>query len=371
MAKKNKIIRKNHGQSPGSLIYIGKEKENALATHIKCLFYNETQYQHLEIKDINQCILPKTDEILWLNVDGIHESKVIEDLGKCYHLHPLMLEDVLNTNQKPKLEFYNSKIVQTDNLSPKMPKEVLFVTLKMIEYNELNNAIETEHLSLVLGKGLVISFQEERKRDIFENIYQRIETSVGKTRKNGADYLFYSLLDIVVDYYFLVIDKISEDLEELETEIINSQIEKSKITLYSTKSQITQMRKAVVPLREIMNRLIREESELIDPSTNLYFRDVQDHITQVLETLDSQREITASLLELYLAQASNKMNNVMKVLTVISVIFMPLTFLAGIYGMNFDNMPELHWQNGYFYLLGLMAVLGMGMMVYFKNKKWI
>ncbi len=355
MGHKTKIARSNLGKSPGSLIYIGKE--TALDTKIKCLVYNEAQYEYITIKHIDQCVLPQSGEVLWLNVDGIHDPKIIEKIGECYKIHPLMLEDVLNTDQKPKIEFFNDSL--------------LFVTFKMMEYNNQTNEVMTEHVSLILGNGFVISFQEEGKKDIFENIYLRIQTSAGKTRKNGADYLFYSLIDLLVDNYFLVIDKLGEDIEQLESDIINRHDPKTKLTLYSIKRQLSAMRKIVLPLREILSQIIRNESDFIENNTQMYFRYVQDHIVHIIESLDAYRETMNSLLDLYLSQISNKMNNIMKVLTVISVIFIPLTFLAGIYGMNFDNMPELHWQNGYFYLLGLMGASVVLMLLYFKNKKWI
>jgi magnesium transporter len=267
------------------------------------------------------------------------------------------MEDILNTQQKPKFEYYDD--------------EQLFITLKMMDFNPYTREIEVEHLSFILGENFVISFQEERTKDIFDPILQRLKTSAGKTRKNGADYLLYALIDLVVDNYFVVLEQVSENMERLEEDILKTAKQKSLNDLYSIKRELTIMRKTVFPLREMLLNLIREEAPLISPNTVLYLRDVHDHITQVLETVDSYRELVASLMDLYLSQASNRMNNVMKVLTVISVIFMPLTFVAGIYGMNFDNMPELHWKYGYYYVWGFMIMSVIGMLIYFKKKGWL
>jgi magnesium transporter len=228
-----------------------------------------------------------------------------------------------------------------------------------------------EHLSFILGSNYLISFQEERSRDIFDAIDVRLKTSAGKTRKNGADYLLYALMDIVIDNYFVTLEQISENIERLEDEIIKTTKQKSMTEIYGMKRELMLMRKIIFPLRDMLSNLIREEAPLITPNTALYLRDVHDHVTQVIETVDSYRELVASLMDLYLSQAGNRMNNVMKVLTVISVIFMPLTFIAGIYGMNFDNIPELHWQNGYYYVWGFMLALVIGMLVYFKRKDWL
>ena len=241
----------------------------------------------------------------------------------------------------------------------------------MIEFNPYTHEIEVEHLSFILGKNYVISFQEERTRDIFDPIIQRLKASAGKTRKNGSDYLLYSLMDLVVDNYFLVLEKIAENIERLEDDIINTKKQISMTEMYSIKRELMLMRKIVFPLREMLSNLIREEAPLITPNTALYLRDVHDHVTQVLETIDSYRELVASLMDLSLSQAGNRMSNVMKVLTVISVIFMPLTFIAGIYGMNFDYMPELRWHYGYYSVWTFMITLVIGMLIYFRRKDWL
>ena len=356
MSKRYKVQNANLGTSPGTLTYVGEEVKFATKVH----------WTQFNLEDYKTYTFPKlldfelelaADHTYWLNVDGIHEPKVIETVGKIFDLHPLVMEDILNTQQKPKFEYYDD--------------EQLFITCKMIEFNPHTREIEVEHLSFILGENFVISFQEERSRDIFDPVLQRIKASAGKTRKNGADYLLYSLLDLVVDNYFIVLEQISENMERLEEDIIKTAKQKSMTELYGIKRELTLLRKVVFPLREMLLNLIREEAPLITPNTALYLRDVQDHVTQVLETIDSYRELVASLMDLNLSQASTRMNNVMKVLTVISVIFMPLTFVAGVYGMNFDNMPELHWHYGYYYVWGFMILSVIGMLVYFKKKDWL
>lgn len=356
MSKRYIIQNKNLGTSPGTLTYVGKEVD--FVTKILWTSYNFEEYEVAKIPTLDTFNVELTEnKTYWMNVDGIHEPAVIATIGEMFTLHPLMLEDILNTQQKPKFEYYN--------------EEQLFVTLKMIEYNPYTREVEIEHLSFVMGDGYVISFQEERSKDIFEPILTRIKASAGKTRKNGADYLLYSLIDLVVDNYFSVLDKLSENMERLEEDIIKNPNPKSLNELYSMKRELTLMRRAIFPLREMLANLIREEAPLITSNTSLYLRDVLDHVMQVVETIDSFRDLGASLMDLYLSQASNKMNNVMKVLTVISVIFMPLTFVAGIYGMNFDYMPELHWQYGYYVVWGVMIFLVITMLLWFKRKNWL
>jgi magnesium transporter len=356
MSNRFKIKSSNAGTSPGTLTYVGQEVKFETS-----IYWTEFNFENYKIHNFPKLLdfelKLDPDKTYWLNVDGIHEPKVIETVGVIFNLHPLVMEDILNSQQKPKFEYYD--------------EQQLFITFKMIEYNHYTREIEVEHLSFILGKNYLISFQEERSRNIFEPISLRLKTSAGKTRKNGADYLLYALMDLVVDNYFVVLEEMSENIERLEDSIIKTTKQKSMTEIYSMKRELMLMRKVVFPLREMLSNLIREEAPLISANTVLYLRDVHDHVSQVIETIDSYRELVASLMDLYLSQAGNRMNNVMKVLTIISVIFMPLTFIAGIYGMNFDNIPELHWHNGYYYVWGIMISLVIGMLIYFKTKDWL
>lgn len=349
---------KNLNTSPGTVTYVGQEIEHA--TRIWRIEYNTENYRIDKSGRLSACTLPsaKAPFVTWLDVDGIHQPQVIEAIGTQYQLHPLLLEDVVNTQQKPKLEPYNDTN--------------LFLTLKMLYYNEPLAEIESEHISFVLGRNYLVSFQEERTADIFDPVLTRIKASAGKTRRNGADYLLYALLDIIVDNYFAVLERVGENLDELEDQIIRNQASQPTLAmLYALKRELTFMRRQVWPVREMVGALMREEYSMVKRSTHPYLRDLYDHIAQVIETLDSYRELVPGLMDVYLSTVSNRMNSVMKTLTIFSAIFMPLTFIVGVYGMNFDNIPELHWRYGYLIVLGVMALTTVGLIVYFRRRGWM
>lgn len=351
------------GTSPGTLTYVGQEITHA--TKIKRVEYNEEDYQIDESGKLSACKLPNGEapHVLWLDVDGIHEASVVGALGKQFRLHPLLLEDVMNTEQKPKIDLY-------DDARSSSP--VVFVTLKMLYHNSRRQEIDAEHVSLVLGSNFLLSFQEERTEDIFKPVLDRIKLSSGKTRRNGADYLLYATMDVVVDHYFVVMEGMAEKLDDIEDRIIRDVAGRDTLArLYALKREMGLMRRYVQPLRDMLGVLLREESALVHPATIPFLRDLADHVNQVVETLDAYRELIPGLLDVYLSTTSNRMNSVMKTLTIFSAIFMPLTFIAGIYGMNFDNMPELHTRNGYFWTLGVMFTIGVGMVVYFRRRGWM
>jgi magnesium transporter len=359
MAKRLTAPNPSLNTSPGTLTYVGQDMEHDI--RIRLIEYNARQVDEREIKKLSECRGSDRDDVVtWLNVDGIHRPDVVGEIGRHYGLHPLLLEDVLNTQQKPKLDYYG--------------EDVLFVVLKWLEFNPFNREVEAEHVSLVLGNQYVISFQEERDRDIFAPIRERLRASAGKTRTNGADYLLYALFDTVVDNYLLVTEKLGEQLETLEERLFQSPRERIINDLYSVKREVMLMRKAVYPLRELVNNLLREagsEESFLTANTQLYLRDVSDHVSQAVETLDGYRELVASLMDLYQSTVSNRLNNVLKVLTVISVIFMPLTFVAGIYGMNFDYIPWLHWRYGFWAVMAVMIGI-VGLMLYwFRRREWL
>lgn len=360
MSKKRRYqtSQKNLGTSPGTITYVGQEIEHA--TKVKRIEYNEADYRVDDSGRISLCKLPhiETPHITWIDVDGIHEPAVIERIGQQFHLHPLLLEDIANTEQKPKLEQYNNT--------------VLFVTMKMLYCNQQTMDVDAEHISLVLGPNFLVSFQEERTADIFEPVMTRIEAGAGKTRRAGADYLLYSLMDVVVDNYFRVLEAIGESLDEQEDRIIRNRAEQSTLsTLYALKRELALTRRHIWPLREMIATLLRDESPLVQSQTMPFLRDLNDHVTQLIETTDSYREIIPGLMDVYLSTVSNRMNSVMKTLTIFSAIFMPLTFIVGVYGMNFENMPELTWHYGYFMVLGGMAVVAGGMIIYFRRRGWL
>lgn len=349
---------KTLGTSPGTLTYVGEEIEHK--TRIKRIDFNAAEYHVDDRTRLSTCQLPadETPFVHWIDVDGIHEPNVVAALGQQYHLHPLLLEDVMNTEQKPKIELYDETVV--------------FVTLKMLHHSRQRQEIETEHISLVLGKNYLISFQEERTTDIFEPVIERIKASSGKTRRNGADYLLYALMDVIIDHYLLITERIGEKMDELEEYIVQERAtQQTMTTLYTLKRELAFIRRTVLPLRDILGTLIRGESDLIRHSTQPFLRDLADHANQVIETLDAYRELIAGLMEMYYSIVSNRMNSVMKTLTIFSAIFMPLTFIVGVYGMNFEHMPELQTRYGYYVVWGVMVATFVGMLIYFRRRGWI
>ncbi|AEI50043.1 magnesium/cobalt transporter CorA [Runella slithyformis] len=344
------------GLSPGTLVYVGPEV--AKDTTLKLVEYNEKYHEERVVRNLRECrISGEKPYISWLDVDGIHESEVIEAVGQLHHVHPLLLEDIMNTRQKPKIEFYNDTYV--------------FVSLKMLYWRDQEGQLDAEHVSFLLGSNYLISFQEKRTNDIFGPVLDRIKASVGKTRRNGADYLLFSLIDLMVDTYLEILERMSEELEELEGQILAGKHKDPITQLYNLKRQLTLMRKYVWPLRDMLSQGLRENSKLIGKSTFPYFRDVHDHVTNVIESIDSNRELLTGLIDIHYSTLSSRMNSVMKTLTIYSAVFMPLTFIAGIYGMNFNNMPELRQPNGYFYTLGGMGVLAIGLLIYFRRRGWM
>jgi magnesium transporter len=355
--KTKRYKRHNLLTSPGTLVYIGPETE--LKTRIKKIQYNEKVFTESAVKSLIECVPGERSEglITWLNVDGIHQTSLIEKLGTLYELHPLLLEDVVNTEHKPKIELYDSGH--------------LFVTLKMLHIDsELPLSISAEHVSFVLGHNYLISFQEELSDDIFTSVLARLKASVGKTRKNGADYLMFALMDVVIDNYFIILEKLGDQLDLAEDQVIRGSKHFTLADLYALKREITLVRRFIWPVRDIINQLIREDNPLVSKKSVPYYRDLYDHVVQMIDTIDSYRELLASLADVHLSTMSNRMNAVMKTLTIFSAIFMPLTFIVGVYGMNFDNMPELHFHYGYFYTWALMLLVTVGMVFYFKWRRW-
>jgi magnesium transporter len=345
---------KGIGQLPGSLIYIGNKSVNDVK--ITILEYDEAGFTEREATGIEECAPIPGKGIKWINIDGIQQTEVLREIGRQYGLHDLVLEDILNTELRPKIEFSDTYVL---------------VSLKMLSYDSDSDEIEAEQVSMVLGHGYVLSFQEDRVGDVFDPIRNRIRTAAGKIRRAGADYLLYSLLDVIVDNYFLVLEKVGEQVEELEEEITHNPDRENLSAIYALKRELIYMRKAIWPLREIVSTLVREENSLIRKDTHKYLRDVYDHTIQVIDTTESYRDVTASLLDLYMSGVSNRTNDTMKVLTIISTIFMPLTFIAGIYGMNFDFIPELKWRYGYFAVIGVMFIICLVMLYWFRRKRWI
>jgi len=290
-----------------------------------------------------------------MNVDGLHQVEILEKLGECYGLHPLVLEDILNTDQRPKMEDYG---------------EYIYIVLRDLDYSDKSNEIEGEQISLIVGSNFVFSFQE-REGDTFDPIRDRIRNNKGRIRKMGADYLAYALLDSIVDNYFIILEKLGEKIEGLEEKLVTTPTQETLQTIHHLKRELLFLRKGVWPLREVINSLAKGESSLVTEPTRVYLRDVYDHTIQTIDTIETYRDMVSGMLDIYLSSVSNRLNSVMKVLTIIATIFMPLTFLAGVYGMNFKFMPELEWRWGYPLVWLIMAGIGISMIIYFRRKKWL
>jgi len=280
---------------------------------------------------------------------------LISTQGKHFNIHPLILEDIANTEQRPKMEDFD---------------DYLFLILKMICFEEKDKRIKVEQVGLILGPNFVISFQEE-KGNVFDPVKQRIISGKGRIRTRGADYLAYALIDVIVDGYFLIIERIGDQIEDLEEDLLDGQRPETMQDIHSLKREMLQFRKSVWPLQEIIRRLERGESDMFNESTEIYLKDVHDHTIHVIDTIEIFNDMLSGLLDLYISSISNKINQIMKVLTIIATIFIPLTFIAGVYGMNFKYMPELGWRYGYPMVLLVMFIIGVGIMIYARKKGWL
>ncbi len=345
--------KKKLGLSPGSIIYTGDKETQEL--FIDSFDYNSEfldEKSHANIEDVFH--YKTTKSVSWININGLNHVNAIEKIGNHFNLHPLTLEDIVNTSHRPKIDDYDNYV---------------FVVLKMLYYND-KDEIVNEQVCFILGENYVLSFQEA-EGDVFETVRERIRYAKGRIRTLGSDYLLYALIDAVTDHYFMVIETMSNKIEDLEDNLFNGfSQEEISVQIQNLKREILKVRRAIFPLREIISKIEKNENNFIKDRTIHYFRDVYDHVIQISESIEIYRDMIWGLMDMYMTTISNRMNEVMKVLTVISTIFIPLTFLSGIYGMNFANMPELHYKYSYFILWGIMIVLFLGMLYYFKKKKW-
>ena len=341
------------GMPPGSLVHTGKVYESQ--TSIEFLCYDENNFTITESNNIQEIFpLLQLGKVNWIKITGLHEVSIFEELGKHFGIHPLMLEDILNTHHLPKFEDYG---------------EHLFFTLKDLSLKDANNIVDKKQLSFILGNHYLISF-EEHKSDLFTPIVNRIKSHKGKLRMMQNDYLLYALTDVITDNYLRIIDNMDDDMEAIEEELLNN---RSKLVLNKIlfkRKQHLSLKKSVIPVLEETRKLHHSESTLINEKTYIYFQDILDHLSQVTQNLDTFREMISNLSELYLANNDIQMNDVMKRLTVVSTIFIPLTFIVGLYGMNFRYFPELQWQYGYLYIWVFMVLLSIGMVIYLKKRQW-
>ena len=322
---------------------------------ISVIDYGKDTFEKHDQLTADQCVsLRDSATVTWINVDGVRDVDVVQRLGDIFGLHPLTLEDIVNTHQRPKLEDF---------------EDYIYIVLKMPRYDSERRDFIDEQVSFILRPGCVLSFQE-RHGDVFDPIRERIRGGRGRIRKAGADYLMYALVDAVVDGYFVLLESVGEQVETIEEELAREPSQAVMRRIHNLKRETILVRRAIWPLREVISSLSKNDSNLIEDATMIYLRDVYDHTIQVIDTIESLRDILSGLLDLYLSSVSNRMNEVMKVLTVIATMFIPLTFVAGIYGMNFQNMPELSWRWGYPAVWGIMVVMLVGMLAFFKRKRW-
>ncbi len=301
---------------------------------------------------------PPADDtvITWINVDDVHDPRVVHRFGERFGIHPLVLEDIHNTRQRPKLDDYD---------------DYLFIALKMLTWNDRTRAIQTEQVSLIVMPRLVLSFQERTPNDVFEPVREALRQKRGRIRHEGADYVSYSLIDAIVDHYFVVLESLGNEIDRLEDQIVEESSTDVMRKLQELKRELAFLRNSVWPLRDVVIRLERADSPFIQRQTAIYLRDVYDHTVQVIETVETYRDIAGGMLDIYLSSINNRLNNVMKVLTIISTIFIPLTFISSVYGMNFDHMPELGWTFGYpLVLLVMLALIG-AMLYVFRRERWL
>lgn len=345
------------GTSPGTLR--PPEVKRVEKVTITVIDYNADTYHERMVTAVEDCfVYCDTPTITWINVIGLHEVDVLQKLGEKFGLHPLALEDVLNTGQRPKLDDY---------------EQHYFIILRELRWR---GKLEADQISLFLGHKYVITLQET-EWDVFDPVRERIRRGKGRIRRMGADYLAYALIDRVVDELFPILESYGERLEELEGELIDHPTRETLQEIHRIKRDLLTLRRTIWPEREIINALMREESKLIRRDTKIYLRDVYDHTVQLVEIIETYRELAASMLDVYLSSLSNRLNEIMKMLTLIATIFIPLTFIVGIYGMNFNpeaspwNMPELNWYWGYPVVLAAMAAIVLGMLVYFRRKGWL
>lgn len=343
---------KKTGLPPGTLVHIGERKSDHVTVAV--FHYNGVGCEERQAEQPDLLAPPADESVVWINVSGVHKMEVLETLGKQFVLHPLLLEDVANTDQRPKLDDYET---------------YFFLVMKMLSLTDARE-IAVEQVSLVLGRNYVISFQENGT-DVFQPVRDRLRGGKGRLRQSGADYLLYALVDAIVDQYFAVLESMGEKIEALQHTVVDDPKPETLNDIHALKSQLLFLRRAVWPLRDVMNNLSRSDCPFLQEATKLFFRDVYDHVVQIVDTIETLREMVSASLDIYLSSVSYRLNAVMRVLTVITTIFMPLSFIASIYGMNFEHMPELRTRWGYPLVLAVMIAVGVGMLLLFRKKRWL
>jgi magnesium transporter len=354
MARLIKKRAQKAGLPPGTLVYTGEKSDRQ--AQITVIEYDEHNYAAKDLPAITECLILKDKPgVTWINVVGIHDLANVENLGGCLNLHPLVLEDILSTDQRPKLEDFG---------------DYIYLVLKSLRYGDETDEIDARQISLIIGANYVLSFCEGNE-DLFQPVALRIRNNLGRIRRSGADYLAYALMDLIVDNYFVILERLGETIEFLEEELVSRPLPATLQSIHKLKLDMIILRKSIWPLREVISKLQRRESPLIKEPTGIYLKDVYDHAIQVIETIETYRDMLSGMVDIYLSSMSNRLNEVMKVLTIIATIFIPLTWIAGVYGMNFKSMPELEWRYGYAVVMLSMVSIALVMLIFFKKKKWL
>jgi magnesium transporter len=341
------------GAPPGTLVHVGEQSTDQVRVRVLDYDHDKLSDQWLPVSERIRPLM-QSGSVSWIHADGVHEVGVVESLGQALGLHPLVMEDILNTDQRPKLEPYD---------------DYLFVVLKMLEYDDACHETRSQQVSVVIGKHYVLSLQE-RPNKAFDQIRERLQAG-RRIRFLGSDYLAYALIDAITDHYFTVLEKFGDEVELLEDELMGAPNPEILNRIHHLKREMLLLRKAIWPLREVLSSLSRNDLELISDSTRLYLRDVYDHVVHALDTVETLRDLLTGMIDLYMSTVSNRMNEVMKVLTIIATLFMPLTFIAGVYGMNFEYMPELVHPWGYPAVMVAMLLVVLGLLYFFRRKGWI
>ncbi|MCM2271913.1 MAG: magnesium/cobalt transporter CorA [candidate division Zixibacteria bacterium] len=353
MALGIKRVRKKAGLQPGAMVFSGPERTHPV--RISILHYADSRVDESKNVAVEEALMPfDRPGVTWIDLNGIHDTTLVETIGKHFSLHPLVLEDLVTTGQRPKLEDYG---------------DYLFLTIKRISLTAPHKTLGIEELSIIVGRNYVLTFQETEE-DSFTAVKDRLRKGTDRFLKSGTDYLAYALVDMVVDNYFAVLEELGEQFEQVQNQVLASPTPMTLRTVYRLKNDLIMMRRSIWPLRDVIIGMQRNESPLITHATALYLRDVQDHTVQIMDTIETLRDMLAGTLDIYMSSVSNRMNQVMKILTMIATIFIPLTFVVGIYGMNFDFMPELHWQYGYPLIMGVMFLVVVVMLWWFRRNKW-
>lgn len=345
---------KKAGLPPGTATYTGDK--NNVTPVIKVLCYDTKNYTETSGETLNECLpIPPTAGITWINVKGLHDTSIIEDIAQRYNIHPLTVEDILNLGQRPKVEEYDG---------------YLYSAIKLLQWQKKSSTFSVKQLSLILGKNFVLTFHDSES-PIFDAIYNRFKsTATQRLRQQGPDYLFYRIIDAAVDQYFILLESLGDLIEDTEEHLITTFNPQNARLIYKLKRQMLLLRKAVWPMRDAASHLLHVEEDLITNFTRIYMRDLYDHVAQVMDTVETFRDMLSSMLDMYLSIITNRMNEIMKTLTIITTIFIPITAIASIYGMNFLNIPGLHWEYGYYAALSVMFGIAIAMVIYFKIKKW-